>query len=317
MNFLISLLFLFQDKFRGNSGTMDDVPDGMNYWIFKYIIIPFIIFAIIMYIRGMIFPPEYEIKAKKRNLEIEENKKLEKLENRDEYERLKALNGNYENSDVTSEVYLTLHGDPEIKIHRKYLNLPEVKNHKNYLDRKDYLDKYLVNGLINIRNFENKLTQKEYYVNGIIDYIIYFDPSFETHREGLWSEKRKNGKVKFEKNLENGKLNGKSKYWFKNGNIKRDAHYKDGKLDGRVRQWFKNGNIKSDENYKCGQLHGNCKEWFNDGELKDDLNYKDDKLHGICTYYTEEEYFELDGSFQTIPSGYTTQKYAQGELDEE
>tara|TARA_B110000977_G_scaffold92715_1_gene122788 strand:+ start:1041 stop:1976 length:936 start_codon:yes stop_codon:yes gene_type:complete len=309
MNFLISLILLFQDKFRGNSGTMDNVPEGMNYWIFKYIIIPFIIFGVIMYIRGMIFPPEYEIKAKKRDLENQQNKKLEKIKNHNEYERLKALNGYYENSDVTTEVYLA-----EIKIHRIYLNLPEVKNHKSYLDRKGYLDKYLVNGIVNIRNYENKLTQKEYYINGVIDYIVYFDPLFEIQREGLWSEERKNGKVKFEKNLENGKLNGNSKHWFRNGNIKSDKDYKDGKLDGRVGQWFKNGNIKSDFNYKDGELHGNCKEWFKSGEIKDDMNYKDGKLHGLCKFLYEEEDFFLDnGKYIPENSFYMTSEYINGE----
>lgn len=293
---------------------MDNVPEGMNYWIFKYIIIPFIIFALIMYIRGMIFPPEHEIKAKKRDLEIQENKKLEKIKNHNEYERLKALNGNYENSDVTTEIYLTHHGyDPEIKTHRIYLNLPDVKNHKSYLDRKGYLDKYLVNGTVNIRNHENKLTQKEYYINGVIDYIIYFDPLSEIKREGLWSEERRDSKVKFEKNLENGKLNGNSKHWFKNGNIKSDEDYKDGKLDGRVRKWFKNGNIKSDFNYKGGELHGNCKEWFKNGEIKDDINYKDGKLHGLCKSLYEEEGFILDnGKYIPDKSFHMTSEYVNG-----
>ncbi len=259
----------------------------------------------------MIFPPEHEIKTKKRELEIQESKKSDKIKNHNEHERLKALNGNYENSDVTTEIYLTHHG---IKIHRVYLNLPEVKNYESYLDRKGYLDKYLVNGIVNIRNHENKLTQKEYYINGVIDYIVYFDPLSEIQREGLWSKKSRNGKVKFERNIEKGKLNGKSKHWFKNGNIKSDLNYKDGKLDGRVRKWFKNGNIKSDLNYKDSELHGNCKEWLQNGEIKNDINYNDGKLHGLCKFLYEEEGFFLDnGKYIPDRSFYMTREYINGE----
>lgn len=90
--------------------------------------------------------------------------------------------------------------------------------------------------------------------------------------------------------------------WYENGKISYERNYKDDKLDGVSRNWFENGQISFEHNYKDGKKDGLCRSWYENGKLHYELNYKDDKQDGVSRswYDNGQQRFEhnyKDGKF--------------------
>lgn len=62
----------------------------------------------------------------------------------------------------------------------------------------------------------------------------------------------RNGQLKLEITLREGKLNGLSQVWRENGFIWAKTNWKDGNLDGLYQQWDENGQLIEQSNWKDG-----------------------------------------------------------------
>ena len=56
----------------------------------------------------------------------------------------------------------------------------------------------------------------------------------------------KNGQLKTEMTIKNGKLDGKYTQWYENGQLQYENTFKDGKQDGKETQWYENGQKKKE-----------------------------------------------------------------------
>ena len=88
MNFLITLLFLFQDRYRGNSGTMDDVPVGLNAWLFTHVVLPIVGLVILGMIYTEIFPPKVDKEEEEEWQKEKEEWQKEKVQRQKEEKKL-------------------------------------------------------------------------------------------------------------------------------------------------------------------------------------------------------------------------------------
>ncbi len=64
----------------------------------------------------------------------------------------------------------------------------------------------------------------------------------------------------------------------KNGAIKSEYPIKDGKLHGTIKEWFPDGKPLSEIEYFNGEHHGLCKEWTSDGKPYRECVYEHDHL---------------------------------------
>ena len=70
------------------------------------------------------------------------------------------------------------------------------------------------------------------------------------------------------------------KEWFfndKNGKLKEEYNLKDGKEDGLARSYHFNGQLHWEGNYKDGERDGLWEYWHKNGQLEYEINYKDGK----------------------------------------
>ena len=65
---------------------------------------------------------------------------------------------------------------------------------------------------------------------------------------------------------------------YKNGQLKMEATIKDGKLDGPYKTYYDNGQLAGEGTYKDGKLDGLQKLHYNNGRLKKEETYKDGKV---------------------------------------
>lgn len=113
-------------------------------------------------------------------------------------------------------------------------------------------------------------------------------------------------KIESEYYLENGKLHGKFKVFYKNGNLKRVGNYTNGKENGSFKEFNEEGLLEAEYNMKNGSLEGTFTVYSNGKKIKQ-LEYVNDILSG-----TYEGYFYNDeGVFFLIERG----MYKNGEKD--
>lgn len=118
----------------------------------------------------------------------------------------------------------------------------------------------------------------------------------------MWDEKQ----VKSEVSIQDGKITGIAKRYFKsgvlseeielfeskknglnieyweNGNKRFERNYAMNKLNGEYVSYFKDGKVESKRNYLNGNRDGQFIEYGEDGKVKKDCLYKNDVLVGDC-----------------------------------
>jgi antitoxin component YwqK of YwqJK toxin-antitoxin module len=99
--------------------------------------------------------------------------------------------------------------------------------------------------------------------------------------DGIFNTYYASGKLKEERNYENGKLNGICKTYHENGNIFLLANFKDDNPDGIAKYFYDNGKLMIEQNYKAGKLDGKTKAYYPNGKLMTEQNYRKGKQEGI------------------------------------
>ena len=73
-------------------------------------------------------------------------------------------------------------------------------------------------------------------------------------------------------------------YW-PDGQVKWERNYQDGKLDGISKHYGQDGTLLAEENYENGKKNGMSKLYYEDGTLRMETNYKGDLKDGVETTY--------------------------------
>jgi len=73
-------------------------------------------------------------------------------------------------------------------------------------------------------------------------------------------------------------------YW-PEGQVKWERNYQDGKLEGISKEYGEDGTVLSEENYENGKKNGISKLYYTDGTLRMETNYQDDLKDGLETTY--------------------------------
>jgi hypothetical protein len=126
--------------------------------------------------------------------------------------------------------------------------------------------------------------------------IFLFAISCETKKKEVKSKKKadttdgvkkyynKEGKLKIELTILNGKRNGIAKTYYKNGKVSLAMNYKMGKRDGLSKRFYEDGTLYQETNYKDDKIHGERKKYKENGKLLSTAKYENDFP---CTGLTE------------------------------
>ena len=184
MNFLV-LLFTFQDRFRGNSGTVNNVPEGLNSWLFTHFVFPVVSIAIIFIIYSHYFPTKVDIKKEEKWV-----KEKEKAQKKEEEIILKKKNyeskfdGAFEKKNITTYKLKTFRND--------YFYDEEDDGIDFFFRNKLYKKKEnLFFGKLNIRNKQGIIISQEKYRNGIKIANILFNEKGE--KDGMYKRYNNHG----------------------------------------------------------------------------------------------------------------------------
>jgi antitoxin component YwqK of YwqJK toxin-antitoxin module len=82
------------------------------------------------------------------------------------------------------------------------------------------------------QKIESKNAKKVKRQNGL--FVIYYD----------------NGKIKAERNYQDGRLEGVYKMYYENGNLKLEGYYENDKMNGVFKRYYEDRTLKSEEVYK-------------------------------------------------------------------
>ena len=129
------------------------------------------------------------------------------------------------------------------------------------------------------------LFEKKWYENGNLYFATNYNEAGIQDGESIGYFE--NGKINYQKNYLNGRLDGQEKYFYPSGKDKSSKFYKNGLLDGEFIHWLENGKIKEKTTYR-----NNIKEGYWE-ELNSDLTltkgyYKLDEKDSVWTYYNAE-----------------------------
>jgi len=130
--------------------------------------------------------------------------------------------------------------------------------------------------------------QKFYYPTGELQFQGNYDSA--NLRQGFWREYFKNGKIKAEGSVLDGKETGLWKFYYEDGRIEREVEISYGN-NGYVKRYFRNGNISFEGNMKDGVDDGFCKVYHENGQLKAAGNIKNGKAVGSFKLYSEDGQF--------------------------
>jgi Uncharacterized protein conserved in bacteria len=93
------------------------------------------------------------------------------------------------------------------------------------------------------------------------------------------------GKLHFERNYKDGKLEGISKRYYEGGKLWSEANCSNGKLEGITKNYFESGKLDFERNYKDGKQEGISRGYYKSGKLWSEANFSNGKLEGITKDY--------------------------------
>ena len=183
---------------------------------------------------------------------------------------------------------ITFKDDVENGLQKYYWENGKIRREGNVIDGKEdgiwkiYDENGELKGSTDGENF--KIKYKDNHENGKIRYEG--DLNKKGEKIGLHKEWFKNGRLNFEQNYQNGKLNGLYKSWYENGQIKYEGNFKDGEKDGLIHEWYENGQLQYKMNYKNGKYDGKLEKWYENGQLLYEQIWENGQLVKV-THYKE------------------------------
>ncbi len=95
--------------------------------------------------------------------------------------------------------------------------------------------------------------------------------------DGLKKYYTKEGKLKVELTILNGKRNGIAKNYYSNGKVSLEMNYKQGKRDGLSKRYYEDGTLYQETNYKDDLIDGERKKYKENGTLMSVARFEKDK----------------------------------------
>jgi len=100
--------------------------------------------------------------------------------------------------------------------------------------------------------------------------------------------KYKDGSVRAEIPMKNGKNNGLAVEYYQSGKVYREIEYIDGIKEGIARRYFENGKLAQETMYKNDKIHGTQKKYREDGKPASIAEYVEDApCKGVIEYFTD------------------------------
>ena len=145
------------------------------------------------------------------------------------------------------------------------------------------------------KNETNLLDEKEMAWDKIQDFYypnsgeLQFQGNYDKkgRQQGLWKEYWKNGHLRAEGYVLDGKIIGLWKYYYETGQIERATDISDGN-NGYVKRYFKNGKLSFEGGMKDGVDDGLCKSYYENGQLKAIGNIKNSEGMGVWKIYNQD-----------------------------
>ena len=120
-------------------------------------------------------------------------------------------------------------------------------------------------------------------------WVLYYDDGSkmaeECHTTGISRSWHRNGDLKSEVAVENGKKNGTYRSWYANGQQEEELIYRNGSREGQTTQWHENGKVKFKGLYKDNELQGNATWWTPQGFKDMEGNMVNGEQDGKWTFY--------------------------------
>jgi hypothetical protein len=104
-------------------------------------------------------------------------------------------------------------------------------------------------------------------------------------KDGIVKSYAKNGQLKAELTLRDGKRNGVCKNFFPNGKVSLEMIYVDNLKSGLAKRYYETGQIFQETEYQLDQMNGFKKKYREDGKLMSVMNFeKDNPCKGVKEY---------------------------------
>jgi MORN repeat variant len=91
---------------------------------------------------------------------------------------------------------------------------------------------------------------------------------------------------------------GVKKYYDKDGKLKTELTILNGKRNGLSKTYYKNGKVSLAMNYKMGLRDGLSKRFYEEGTLYQETDYKNDKIDGVRKKYKESGKLMSEAKFE-------------------
>ena len=101
-------------------------------------------------------------------------------------------------------------------------------------------------------------------------------------QHGYYKEYYESGKVEWEVNYLDGKLEGKSVEYYESGKVKREGNLVDGKLEGKWVSYYESGKVFIEGNIVDGKREGKWVGYDESGEVFDEDIWKDGECIEMC-----------------------------------
>ena len=108
----------------------------------------------------------------------------------------------------------------------------------------------------------------------------------------------------------------KTEYW-PSGKVKWERNYTDGKLEGLSKGYDEAGNLREEENYTNGKKNGIYRSYYSDGRLRVEGNYKDGLKDGAETTHLRWENKKTVTTYQNGKAINTKRYDEKGRLRDE
>lgn len=117
---------------------------------------------------------------------------------------------------------------------------------------------------------------------------------------GIGYDIYRNGQLRLEGEINDGKYEGKWKEWRATGELWVEHPFKNSMRDGKIKSWHQNGQLAWEGYIEKAKYVGLHKRWYENGQLKSERNWKDDKWKGLCKTYYQNGQLKSQGSYKGI-----------------
>jgi antitoxin component YwqK of YwqJK toxin-antitoxin module len=154
---------------------------------------------------------------------------------------------------------------------------------------------YLIAAGVFLLSVSCQETSKEYYKNGNVKSEVYIEEGKKEGVEKIYSEK---GVLEEEVTYSNGIKSGITKDYFSNGQLYWEVNYVDGKYDGVYKEYSEKGILILEGEYKKGREDGLIKAYFENGKLKSITPYKKGITDGEFKEYYESGQLLMEATYE-------------------